>query len=98
MVRNTRREGSYTWEVFSEELGGTVACGIRGITNTSAFKHHTREKDIDNNEEMEEPEELFSYLGYSEFGSIKICINIRKSGYHSWLIVKTDHARSLKKT
>ena len=84
-------------EIFSEELGETSACVMRGVRNTSKFKHHTSEKDDDNNEEIEEPEKPFLYLGDSWFESVKACINIRKAGNHGCFIIKTAHSRSTKK-
>ena len=41
-------------EMFSEKFGGTAACVMRGIRNTSMFKHHISEKDDDDNEEIGE--------------------------------------------
>ena len=53
MVGNTRKEGPYALRFFSEELGGTAAWVMRGVRNTSMFKHHISEKDDDDNEEVE---------------------------------------------
>ena len=63
--------------MFSEELGGIAACVMRGVRNTSIFKHYTSETDDDDNEQIEEPEEFFLYLGDSWSRSVKACINIR---------------------
>ena len=83
--------------MFPEELGGTSACVMRGVRNTSKFKHHTSEKDDDDYEEIEEPEEPFFYLGDSWFGYVKACVNIRRAGHYDCFIIKTAHTRSPKK-
>ena len=72
---------------------------MSGVNNTSMFKYHTSKKDDDDNEEIEKPEEPFLYLGDSWFGSVKVCINIRKTEHHGCFIIKkTAHDRSPKKT
>ena len=40
---------------------------MRGVRNTSMFKHHRSEKGDDDNEEIDEPEEPFLHLGDSWF-------------------------------
>ena len=77
--------------IFSEELGGTAGCVMRGAINTSVFKYHTSKKDDDNNEEIKEPEEPLLHLGDSWFESVKTCINIGKTRYHGFFIVNQKH-------
>jgi len=77
--------------IFSEELGGTAGCVMRGAIDTAVFKYHTSKKDDDNYEEIKEPEEPILYLGDSWFESVKTCINIGKARYHGCFIVNQKH-------
>ena len=76
------------------ELEGTATYVMRGVENTSKFRHHPSEH-RDNVNILDDTQEPYLYFGDSWFGSMKSAVQVRKAGYHTW--VKTTHDRSLNK-
>ena len=93
---------------YSQLLGGTAACVLRGVIEVSKFKHHNikghdnryhdikrPDSDLDD-EEGENPSEKnspFLFFGDSWFGSVKAAANVGQTGNHACFNVKTGHSR-----
>ena len=76
-------------------LGGTVACVIRGVKASQDLQHiPLDELTMDVDIEGERPK---LFLGDSWFGSVKSVATVARTGNHACMMVKTAYSRSPKK-
>jgi len=76
---------------YTQDLGGTAACVLRGVKDTAHFKHHP-DNDIEDNDDTP-----YLFFGDSWFGSVKAAANVKILNHHACFMVKTAHSRSPKK-
>ena len=76
-------------------LGGTTGCVLRGINAMCTFTHHIQELTMEDGEEINS-RSPFLYFTDSCFGSVKYASNMRKTGNHCCVVIKTVHSRSPK--
>ena len=69
------------------ELGGTAACVMRGVENTSKLRlqHSEHRDDVNILYDTQEP---YLYFGDSWFGSVKSDVQVRQAGHHACFSVK----------
>ena len=72
---------------YTQDLGGTAACVMRGVTEATNFKHRP---DINIEDNDNTP---YLFLGDSWFGSVKPTANVQMQTHHAYFMVKTGRAR-----
>jgi len=78
-------------------MGGTVACVIRGVKSSQDLKNVPLEKSTTSMDIDTDGERQKLFLGDSWFGSVKSVATVGRTGNHACMMVKTAYSRSPKK-